>query len=522
MRVRRRRHRGMEAAERGAPAHPRTARRSPRDRRADQVRPRRRRVVAVATTRRGRPPRRNVPRRCADRAVQRVTGAGTTDAARRTRRSWCATHRRPRPIAIARACGSTGCSRRRAAAPSSPARSPAGRCASSSTSPCGRAASEVRVRAIQTHGASVAVARARQPGRAEPRRRRPRPDRPRRRARRRRAVAADRSRFDASLHVLASLDHDVSRRGAYLAYIGSGELPVQLRVLGQRGHRAGRRRARPAAPATPRCRCCPATGSCCASPAASETVGGGEVLDVAPVLPASKAQPRPQRRAGDRRAWRGGDRRVGGAHRRTPITDGRPLGRRPDAAREAARPAARATPNPSAGCGSRRTRRAGAGRDREPRRRPDRGRAGATGGGTATLWPTTRRRRAASGRRVPQRTGGSHARGAARARPARQRCSSATASSSTATRSMWPHVAPPSCWPNTRMGSRSRSCARRSARPASSRCPWPTSSTPAGSPAAEATSASPGPASRPRNPSVPSHPVGGRRHTPTGGSSVAR
>ncbi|MDQ3468658.1 MAG: GTP-binding protein, partial [Actinomycetota bacterium] len=37
---------------------------------------------------------------------------------------------------------------------------------------------------------------------------------------------------DASLSVLASLDHDVSRRGAYVAYIGSGEHAVRLRVLG--------------------------------------------------------------------------------------------------------------------------------------------------------------------------------------------------------------------------------------------------------------------------------------------------
>src|SRR5205823_775719 len=37
--------------------------------------------------------------------------------------------------------------------------------------------------------------------------------------------------FDASLTVLASLEHPVSRRGAYQAYIGSGEYPVKLRVL---------------------------------------------------------------------------------------------------------------------------------------------------------------------------------------------------------------------------------------------------------------------------------------------------
>ena len=40
------------------------------------------------------------------------------------------------------------------------------------------------------------------------------------------------SRFDASLRVLDALNHDVSRRGAYVAYIGSGEYAVKLRVLG--------------------------------------------------------------------------------------------------------------------------------------------------------------------------------------------------------------------------------------------------------------------------------------------------
>src|SRR5205085_12097427 len=38
--------------------------------------------------------------------------------------------------------------------------------------------------------------------------------------------------FDASLRVLGALDHDVSRRGAYQAYLGSGEHAVRLRVLG--------------------------------------------------------------------------------------------------------------------------------------------------------------------------------------------------------------------------------------------------------------------------------------------------
>ena len=97
-------------------------------------------------------------------------------------------------------------------------------------------------------------------------------------------------RFDASLRVLPSLRHDVSRRGAYLAYIGSGEFPVKLRVLGTdsigpggdglvRLHMA---RALPLARGD---------RYVLRESGRDETVGGGEVLDVEPVLPASKARP---------------------------------------------------------------------------------------------------------------------------------------------------------------------------------------------------------------------------------------
>ena len=42
-------------------------------------------------------------------------------------------------------------------------------------------------------------------------------------------------RFDASLRVLPAVHHEVTRRGAYFAYIGSGEVPVKVRVLGSEG-----------------------------------------------------------------------------------------------------------------------------------------------------------------------------------------------------------------------------------------------------------------------------------------------
>ncbi len=95
---------------------------------------------------------------------------------------------------------------------------------------------------------------------------------------------------DAELSVLASLDHEVSRRGDYHAYFGSGEYAVKLRLL----------QAHPASPgdaalarlwlpvALP---LLPGDRYVLRESGRSETVGGGQVLDVAPVLPASRAKP---------------------------------------------------------------------------------------------------------------------------------------------------------------------------------------------------------------------------------------
>jgi selenocysteine-specific elongation factor len=95
---------------------------------------------------------------------------------------------------------------------------------------------------------------------------------------------------DATLDVLASLEHPVSRRGAHLAYLGSGEHAVRLRVLGPQAIEPGGRglvrlHLATALPLLPGDRyVLRETGR-------DETVGGGEVLDVAPVRPASKARP---------------------------------------------------------------------------------------------------------------------------------------------------------------------------------------------------------------------------------------
>ncbi|MBP8210388.1 MAG: selenocysteine-specific translation elongation factor [Ilumatobacteraceae bacterium] len=110
-------------------------------------------------------------------------------------------------------------------------------------------------------------------------------------------------RFDAGLTVLASLAHVVSRRGAYAAYIGSGEFPVKLRVLGSESIRPGgaglvRLHLATELPLMPGDR------FVLRESGRDETVGGGEVLDVAPVRPASKAQPdRDVDRVIDERGW---------------------------------------------------------------------------------------------------------------------------------------------------------------------------------------------------------------------------
>jgi len=96
--------------------------------------------------------------------------------------------------------------------------------------------------------------------------------------------------FDAELEVLDDLGHGVSRRGAYTAYVGSREMPVNMRVLGPDvvapGQRVAVRMALPiAVPLVPGDR------FVLRESGRDETIGGGEVLDISPVLPAARARP---------------------------------------------------------------------------------------------------------------------------------------------------------------------------------------------------------------------------------------
>ncbi len=95
---------------------------------------------------------------------------------------------------------------------------------------------------------------------------------------------------DASLSVLPSLDHAVSRRGAYVVYLGSGEHPVRMRVIGPDaiaagGHGFVRLHLPVALPLLP------GDHFVLRESGRSETIGGGEVLDVDPQLPAASATP---------------------------------------------------------------------------------------------------------------------------------------------------------------------------------------------------------------------------------------
>ena len=128
-------------------------------------------------------------------------------------------------------------------------------------------------------------------------------------------------RLDCSLGVLATLDHEVSRRGAYQAYLGSGEHAVGVRVLGGQALTPGteghvRLHLPVALPLLPGDR------FVLRESGRSETVGGGEILDVDPVLPASRAAPsRSVSRVLAERGWVEAEmlERLTGEHRRPDV-----------------------------------------------------------------------------------------------------------------------------------------------------------------------------------------------------------
>ena len=97
-------------------------------------------------------------------------------------------------------------------------------------------------------------------------------------------------RVDASLHVLESLDRPVTRRGAHLLYLGSGEHPVRVRVLGPDAIEPGtsgfvRIHLPVELPLVPGDR------FILRESGQGVTLGGGEILDVDPLVAAARATP---------------------------------------------------------------------------------------------------------------------------------------------------------------------------------------------------------------------------------------
>ncbi len=97
-------------------------------------------------------------------------------------------------------------------------------------------------------------------------------------------------KFDATVRILTSLEHEVSRRGAFSLYIGSGEWPVSIRVLGPN-------RLAPGSEGHIRVflpdylPLLPGDRFVLRESGRDETIGGGQVLDVDPIVKASEAQP---------------------------------------------------------------------------------------------------------------------------------------------------------------------------------------------------------------------------------------
>jgi selenocysteine-specific elongation factor len=106
---------------------------------------------------------------------------------------------------------------------------------------------------------------------------------------------------DASVSVLADLDHQLSRRGAHVLHLGSGEWPVRVRVLGSDAVEPGDQgflrlhlpRPLPLAPGD---------HYVLRESGRGETIGGGTILEVDPQRRASVAHPSadPQRVIADR------------------------------------------------------------------------------------------------------------------------------------------------------------------------------------------------------------------------------
>ncbi|MFM8948432.1 MAG: selenocysteine-specific translation elongation factor, partial [Acidimicrobiaceae bacterium] len=96
--------------------------------------------------------------------------------------------------------------------------------------------------------------------------------------------------FDASLNIVPSLQHRVTRRGSYSVYIGSGEFAAKIRLIGTRELQANENGFVRIALQTS-ISILPGDRYILRESGRQATIGGGEILDIAPTLRASKAKP---------------------------------------------------------------------------------------------------------------------------------------------------------------------------------------------------------------------------------------
>ena len=95
---------------------------------------------------------------------------------------------------------------------------------------------------------------------------------------------------DATLNVLSTLDHGVTKRGQYILHVGTSDQEVQLRVLGNDVINPGEHGVVRLSFHTP-LPLLPGDRFVIRETGRSETVGGGVVLDAHPVLSVTKARP---------------------------------------------------------------------------------------------------------------------------------------------------------------------------------------------------------------------------------------
>ena len=96
--------------------------------------------------------------------------------------------------------------------------------------------------------------------------------------------------FDASLTIVPNIEHRVTRRGSYSIYIGSGEFSAKIRLIGTRQMNADERGLVRIALQT-EIPILPGDHYVLRESGRQQTIGGGEVLDIDPVMRLSKARP---------------------------------------------------------------------------------------------------------------------------------------------------------------------------------------------------------------------------------------